>query len=176
MITSVIIVIINICWVTYLVPGAVTSSFHSQWIWRVGRSTPNLRWRIWRDADVPDSDGEHWYSHMCGPRSYALSTLPQHDDRRCFRMAFSLCLTGYPEDVAVTRKLPCQSPEMRIPVTKMSQDKALHNLSSSKATLKALWHCPGAGGRWKCPQWITLLGIFVIKTGPKWIRSEMEQK
>ena len=61
--------------------------WHSQWTWRVGGSTPSLRWRIWREVDFSDSDSEHWYSDVSAPRSYALSTLPQHS-KRCFRWPF----------------------------------------------------------------------------------------
>ena len=149
--------------------------WHSQWTWRVGGSTSSLRWRIWREVGFSDSDSEHWYSDVSAPRSYALSTLPQHS-KRCFRMAFSPCWTGCSEVVAIPRQLPCQNPELRISVTEMSQGKPPHSPAiMCETTLQALWHCPGAGGRRKCPHWVTFLSIFVIMTGLEW-SGEMERK
>lgn len=174
MITSVITVITIICWVTYLVSGAVMGTLYSQWIWMGGGSTPSLRWRIWREANLPGSDSEHWCSGMSDLRSYAVSSLLQKDSRRCFRMAFWRCFAGCPEDVVFTTNCPVRALSWEFQWQRWNQDKPLHTLSISEVTLKALWHCPRAGVR-GCPHWITFLGIFVINTRPKW-SSEINGK
>lgn len=129
---------------------------------------PSLRWRIWKEANLLSSDSEQ-VVFRCLIQDLMLSPLYHNMVAGHVGMAFWLCFAGYPEDMAVIRKLPCQSPKERIPVRKMSQDKPLQTLCISEATLEAMWLPQagmwGAGRGW--PHRITFLDIFVIKTGPK---------
>lgn len=77
---------------------------------------------------------------MSDSRSCALSTVPQHDGRGCFSLAFDHAWQD-----AQKICLSCQSPGWRIPVRKMSQDKTLQTLYISEATLETLWLPQGGG-------------------------------
>lgn len=96
---------------------------------------------------------------MSDPRSYALSALPQHDGGRCFGMAFWPCLTGCPEDVAVPRKLPGQSPWGETSREKDEPRQATAEPLRQWDTLEALWLLQG-GGSGGCPHWVTFLAIL----------------
>lgn len=99
---------------------------------------------MWREAKLPSLDSEQvvfryiWFWILCS----LYSTTTQWQET--FWNGLWLFLTGYPEDVSLTRKLPSQSLEVRIPVRQMSQGESLQNAH----TLKAL-RLPQHGGKVK---------------------------